>query len=1241
MANIESIKAKILQLDAGSFQNLCDTYLCKKGYDNIVSLGGQAGTRKTTSGTPDTYFLNSNGNYIFVEYTTQQDNIYNKINEDIDKCLDVSTTEIPLDKIDEIIYCHTSSNLKPGNVEKLVQKCEEKNILLRFFNIDQIAYDLYLHYPVLAKDFLQLEITTGQIQEVEDFIKTYNSNQLAAPLDTSFLFREKDLEKIQEAFSKENVVILSGVAGVGKTRLALHFAKQYSAEHGMKLLCIHNNGASIYEELQYFLDKPGNYFLFVDDANQLSQLNYIVACTKQAPKDYFIQVLISVRSYAFQKVKRDIISIAKFEQIEISKFQDDEISKLVEMNFEITNPSYQKQLIRLAEGNARIALLAAKVAVKANSLSSIQDASEFYDAYYGQYLNQDSLFLDSGMYITAGIVSFLENIHLEHIDPICSILEEKGITKDVFIENLHLLHEQEIVDIYKDKAVKISEQCLSNYLVKLVFCDKKLISLSKMIKVCFFHFKSRTVQALNTLIAVFRNKETQQFIEEQINIVWDELKQESDTKFYEYVKVFFLINPTQTLLLLQEKIDSTTPTDISQEDLYGLQKNEANHIDNDILDILSGFVDCEDFLSALDLLFMYYLKRPDLYNQVRTVICQRFSINKDSNKYEYQSQIDLFNKFQEYLKKDTDYKIAILFFDCAKEFLKFTFRSSEAGRHNSFMLYDININLSPGVKKYRTLIWNSLLDLCEQQIYQKQILDVLNSYEGIQDEVSLPELQFDIEFIQSLMDKIAPTNELTNCLLAEQLSKIINTFQTDEADAIFSNYFETEDYKKYLILRGPLFDFRKADYAIRDEKHEEIVTEYISSHSLSDYKEIVDLMAKLSEETISHSWELSHGIYYFWDKLSETPESFILIVEYAMEKNAILQFRNNIILLKLFSCLSPEEILKIINAHDFSQKKQWIFDFYCLLPDPLVNDLYLQNFYSVLQNLDEKTFFFWSDISVIEKYTLIDPNAIHTIFTILLEKISSGKLNQHSLELIFNTNKDDSLIVQFQDDLELLSKFYFTLRKGNNNTCDASFSFFKKLYKKDKSVIHQLNDYIIESQNENRHHDEQYSFLFDFSEYNAIFDGIFENAINNCISCVSDILQHILIIDKSNTQRIERRDTWIQHCIEQFHGNMTMMSCLFEAIENLNLSNKDEYIKTFINYNNSFEDFKKIHLTPTSMSWSGSAVPLYSAQRDYLRSLLPLFPGIKWLEHKKYIEDRIENLNHRIEEEEIKDMLNG
>jgi len=56
MANIETIKQRILQLDAGSFQNLCDAFLSKIGYPNIVSLGAEAGTRKTTKCIPRAKF---------------------------------------------------------------------------------------------------------------------------------------------------------------------------------------------------------------------------------------------------------------------------------------------------------------------------------------------------------------------------------------------------------------------------------------------------------------------------------------------------------------------------------------------------------------------------------------------------------------------------------------------------------------------------------------------------------------------------------------------------------------------------------------------------------------------------------------------------------------------------------------------------------------------------------------------------------------------------------------------------------------------------------------------------------------------------------------------------------------------------------------------------------------------------------------------------------------------------------
>ena len=113
MATITIIKERIHSLDAAGFQILCDDYLSRIGYPNLVALGTMAGKRRTTKGTPDTYFCEKDGKYVFAEYTVQRKNLASKIKSDIEKCLDVKKTRIPVDTISEIVYCHTSSDLSP------------------------------------------------------------------------------------------------------------------------------------------------------------------------------------------------------------------------------------------------------------------------------------------------------------------------------------------------------------------------------------------------------------------------------------------------------------------------------------------------------------------------------------------------------------------------------------------------------------------------------------------------------------------------------------------------------------------------------------------------------------------------------------------------------------------------------------------------------------------------------------------------------------------------------------------------------------------------------------------------------------------------------------------------------------------------------------------------------------------------------------------------------------------------
>ena len=237
MSFITAIENAIVQLGPGEFQKFCDTFLSKMDkYGAIAGLGMETGTLKTTQGNPDTYFLRDNGKYVFVVYTTQQKNIYVKIKEDIEKCLDVKKTGLLPTEIEEIVCCHTSSNLSAGADKKLHKLCSDYGIILTIYGVDEIAQQIYRNYRIIARDFLNIPIDTNQIMSVTDFIVQYDASETAAPLDTVFQNRVDELGTLKLSIRNNKAVVVHGAAGVGKTRLVLEAVRAIAQEDNYKLL---------------------------------------------------------------------------------------------------------------------------------------------------------------------------------------------------------------------------------------------------------------------------------------------------------------------------------------------------------------------------------------------------------------------------------------------------------------------------------------------------------------------------------------------------------------------------------------------------------------------------------------------------------------------------------------------------------------------------------------------------------------------------------------------------------------------------------------------------------------------------------------------------------------------------------------------------------------------------------------------------------------------------------------------
>jgi hypothetical protein len=302
VSKLLQIEDALRMIDAAGFQRLGEAYLYRRGYRHPHQIGLVLGSSKTRIGTPDTLLPESDGRYVFAEYTTQASQLETKLSDDIGKCLDEGKTGIPVARIREIVLCYTGA-LPPDAVHRLSERCRVHGITPRFISGGEFAHALHAELPALALEFLGVQVDTGQILSIEEFIVASTKNTLTTPLDTDFHFRDKDLETAAAHLENSSVLLIGGRPGVGKSRLALEVARRYGGAHPeAQIRCIVHRGSDLFEDLQVYFRAPGHYLLLVDDANRLSRFEYVLNLLME-PRDRAMKILATVRDYALQSTE--------------------------------------------------------------------------------------------------------------------------------------------------------------------------------------------------------------------------------------------------------------------------------------------------------------------------------------------------------------------------------------------------------------------------------------------------------------------------------------------------------------------------------------------------------------------------------------------------------------------------------------------------------------------------------------------------------------------------------------------------------------------------------------------------------------------------------------------------------------------------------------------------------------------------------------------------------------------------
>ena len=487
-------------------------------------------------------------------------------------------------------------------------------------------------------------------------------------------------------------------------------------------------------------------------------------------------------------------------------------------------------------------------------------------------------------------------------------------------------------------------------------------------------------------------------------------------------------------------------------------------------------------------------------------------------------------------------------------------------------------------------------------------------------------------------------DKLTNCLLADKIVQVLSRMNCSCA-SLFSEYFEGESFQLYCLLKGP--DYEETGYEEHRKRKQQSINHYTLNCDLQMFKKLIDVCSSISGIDNHSSWEVGEGLGIAFDAISDKADWYVDAIKYYIKNDTPNNLHPYHLVDTLFSLLSDSEVYEIIISEEYSQKNAWIYAYYHELPLELITEKHLQWLYDFLKDTSDRdiTSSSMRDVDFLEKYNVIDELALIEGCKIILDKKEySSFIVDIYFSLLFNYyhNTPKEVIRKFNCNLELLEEIYYAMLSYDKHH-DYDGQFLKEIYSVRPSILDKYIDYLINSDSF-IDHQERHCCFFDLDDFVEIYNKIFEQLIRNLqysTLSVPHFLESLLLPKQNEKKFLERQDIWIRQCIQRFCDDEEKMYCLFSVVSKLEFKRKKEYILFFLENNPLFEDFEKIPLTPTSWSWSGSAVPMYSAWIEFLKSLLPNCIGLKWIKHKNYIETKIGYLKEQIESEQIDEILRG
>ena len=1076
------------------------------------------------------------------------------------------------------------------------------------------------------------KVSTKQILKLNEFIDVYQYSKFSTPLDIDLFGRENEKKEIIEKLNSNNFLVVSGKAGIGKTKIVIESIQNYAKDFNYEIVCIYNRGADLFEDINRFFQGNKKYLIFMDDVNRIhSALDYLLQLYPEKIANNTLKIVMTVRDYAKEKIISILLGRKfSFDEIIINKLEKNHIEEIIKKDFKITNPSYIERIQFLSKGNPRLVVMISKIAYEANDLSSISDISNVYDVYYKSLSGEVEIFKDIKLMKVLAIISFYRSIDKTNEIQTTQIEENFNIKIDFLWGKVKELNYLEIVDLYEDEVVKISDQILSTYLFYKVVYIENILDIDLFIRKLFLNQNQR----LNEVIIPIINSFDSDFVIEKLKIPFNKLKKEFESDSYrefELIKFFWYLDRTGNLVYLKKLIDNLLEEDIEKI-------NSEKYTNDKILELIKIFSnDKENYKNVIDLMFYYYEKNPFISDELIKIVENEFGFKRYSYKEDYLIQSFIIEFIINKIEKENKQIYIDLFFKISEYYLKTQFGSNEAEDNRTITMYRYKLNEIESLKNIRENIFKMIFSLYEFE--QKKVLNLLFEYR-YEYGIGISEVEnWDKEILISLINEKFILKNYLESKMVLRLCKLWKDYLIVYDLSLEENFkHEYIDIEKIFYLDyGDFWDNNKEINQI-DELIKDKIFEYIKNYEIVDFEKLFNSLDEIyilnygnNEEYILNR-NLSNLLKVIVD------DKFIDVMNLIVLNNYNLNFNENIVVSRLLKIKGKNGVEIFIESLSDKFKNKYSFSFYILLEDKDIDDndaKKLIELYS--KNEDSIIVPFHTDFLM--KYLEYDEDIILKVSKILFEKSNLENRFLNGLVMFFNSHTEinQNIVSFFKNDFELLKVIYLKLDSFSNH-----FDYDAKTLNK---ILDLETDFILEylkCENENKSHRE-YNRLWQRENYQDIMDKVLNYFYENQDFRIFDLKIKVFFnMSKYDEQSEleEKQFIYLKSFIETNINDTQKIKFIFkEIISYLSDTQRKIFIKYIIDLDIKFETFKKLSLEDCSMSWSGSAVPMYQKRIDFFESLLELFEGVKHLEFKKHIEGIIEWKKEKIRKEKKGDFL--